>query len=512
METYPTWGGEFTKKIERDRIYHLHELKGGLTFTGADYTLINGITDDCEIVTVTVERFCAGVFNLYFTGQFTKFDCKINHFKCSVSVKPKTVDAYKCTFDGWDEVTNIYSATGSVISVRQFHGTYEAGIQTCSECRVSSVAFPVCTSSTACVEVTEIFPGGVANNCASGQYYAVTYFHRITATGTAILPPPHDSGWTLLSGTTWWRCPAADELGVGVLRSGRRFDAVLAKMVLALDCSLTIRSHFFAINATHAAAPVNDAYDYAALYYENLTVHQKSDVKRPDGDQSFALVWTMKLKDMLADLQKMFNVFWRIEGSDLIIEHISYFQATAGADYSTKIIPLEVDYDIDTPKKERFYFADEECTDTFKGVPITYNCGNEIKEHKCALFSTDVAFIRDELNQDKISDDRYVLISNRIESGAYILNTQNDSLAWENLHDKLHRHYRPFGGGTMNGVAETFISTQPGKKLPDFTVPYCCDSDHNPAEYVTTSFGQGHVQSQTENIKKNTLTLQLNYE
>jgi len=506
------WGFEFDRKTEADRLYHTHSPRGEIVLVKDNFDLINGVTDNCEEFAITVEKYCAGDWAEEWVGVFTKFDCKIDESRCRLTIKAKTDDKYRCVSKVWENDVNIYAGTGTQIQVREFYGTFEAGIQECHECRVFSTPTPVCSSSTACVERTDVFPGGLLNDCPSGQYYAVTYFHRITGTGTTLLPPPYGSGWTLLSGTTWWRCPDDESFKIGVLKYGRRFDAVLEKLVAQVDCGLTVRSHFFGINATHAAPPDNDAYDYAALYYQDMTIHQKSDVKRPDGDQSYAFIWKMKLKEKLEDLQFLFNAFWWIDGDDLIIEHVSYRVSTAGIDRSAQVIPKEIEYEVTTPKEETYVFVDEDCSDFFKGVPITNNCGNDKKERRCSLFSTDLVFICDEANQDRINDDKWVLISNTVDSGSYFVNDQNKPLAWTNLHDKLHRHYRPGTAGTINGADVTFLSTRPVKKAPSFVAPYCCGDDVDPAKYVTTQLGNGFVQEQTENILKDTITLQLNYE
>ncbi len=511
------WDGELTHKIERDRIYHLYELKGDVTLVGADYSLVYDLEDDCEEITMIVEVKCAGVWEERWRGVFTKFDCKFNIFQCTATFQAKPDTTYQCIFDGWDTAENIYNAGDEVI-VQEFFGTYESGIQCCYECKPpGSPVEPVCTSTDACEEktvYTEILsPPEYPGDCEIGDFFAYTCFHRILGTGTPTVPPVYGTGWTLLSGSTWWRCPDEDDdpLSIGVLRRGRLFNDVMEHLVSQLGCSITLKSHFFNINADHVAPPSNDAYEYAELYYQKLLIFQKSDVKRPFGDPSFSFIWNMKLKDLLADLQTMFNVFWRLDGTDLILEHISYFEAAAGPDYSTVVMPLELEYDINTPKSERFVWSDEDCHAIFKGMTITYNCGNDQVERKVQLFSTDVEFVRTEAYQDRVNDDNWVLVSATFADPIYFINDKNKPLSWTNLHDKLHRHWRPFTSGTLNGSPVTFTSVQPLKKQPEFIVPNCCDSDFDPAEYITTILGEGRVQEAVENLYQDTLTLQLNY-
>lgn len=519
QEVTAVFEGSFTHKVERNRIYYLHEIAGNPALYGADYTLIKDLADDCEEIAFIVERFCEGSWVEYWRGKFTKFDCKFDYYKCRLQISVKPNSTYQCIFDGWDLEENIYTGTGDEIQVQEFFGTYET-VNCCYACLpFGTPVEPVCLNADACEEITvyqEVTsPPEYPGDCELGDFYAYTCYHRILGTGTALDPPIYGTGWTLLSGTTWWKCPDEDleQLNIGVLRLGRRFDAVLEYLVSQLGCSLTVRSHFFGINATHAAAPVNDAYDYAGDYYQDMTIHQKSDVKRPYGDPSFSFIWNMKLKDLLNDLQTMFNVFWKLDGTDLILEHITYFESIAGADYSAVKMPLELEYDINAPKTERFVWSDEDCSAIFKGSPITYNCGNGDNERRVSLFSTDVGFVRNISYQDRVSDDNWVLLScsNTGPGGIYFINERNQPLSWTNLHDKLHRHWRPFTSGTLNGVAVTFDSVEPIKKQPEFTVPLCCDAVFDPSAYITTQIGDGTIQSATENLYRDTLKLQLNY-
>lgn len=509
------WDGIISHKLERDRIYHLRNLKNEITLTGDDFTLVNALTDDCERITVTVETFCGGAWVAHpWQGYFTKFDCKFDFFRCTLSAKVKTDDLYDCLAGEWKDDINIFTGTGAVIITRAFAGTYEGGKGCCQYCSPTYTLAPCNDFSltTYCAEPV-IVTQPTSGYCA-GQYKVVTCYQRVVGVGTPTTPPPYgDPGdWTHLTGNDWWRCPDFAEIAVGVLRYGRRFDAVLEYLVSQTGCGLTVRSHFFGINATHSLPPSNDAYTYATDNYQNLTVHQKSDVKRPDStNPSLSFVWNMKLKDLLDDLQTMFNVFWKISGTDLVIEHISYFVSDPGGDYSTRTVPEVWEYDADVPKREKFYWSDKECSTVFEGDPIEYDCGNNTVERTVSLFSTDVAFIRNTANQDKISDENYVLISNKLDGSDYWVNDFNRPLGWQNLHDKLHRHYRPFASGTLNGSPVTFTSTQKIKKQPAFTVPNCCDSAFDPGPYIITALGNGQVQEASENLKKEAVTVQLNY-
>ena len=514
VEISPIWLGEFTRSIVRDRVYYEHGLKDDLTLTGDDFALINDLENPCEKVLVIVERLCGEDWNEYWRGSFTKFDTQrdfggIKVPQCLLTAKIKPENAYTCLQLEWDDEINFHSAS-AVISVKSTAGTYEI-LGSCTFCTGTLDPDPcddLVVSGEACLEYQNI----AADPLSAGGYRATFSYHRVIGVGTPTEPPPYDTGWTHLSGNDWWKCPDDEKIQIGVLGNGRRFDDTLEYILAQTGCGLTLRSHFFGINATHAAPPDNLAYDYATENYQDITIHQKSDVKRPDStNPSLSQVWKMKLKDVLDDLQNL-QLFYKIDGTDLILEHISYFDSSAGADYTATPMKLALEYDAETPKRELFKFCDPDVSPLFAGFPITYNCGNGDKERRMKLFNFDVPFIVDPLNQDKVSDDQFVLICNKIIEGEYIIIDKNYPLRWYNIHANLFMHYRPFISGTMNNEATTFLSTQKTQKQPEFEVGLCCDEDFDATKYITTRLGQGRIMNSVENIKKDKLTLQLNYD
>ena len=55
------------------------------------------------------------------------------------------------------------------------------------------------------------------------------------------------------------------------------------------------------------------------------------------------------------------------------------------------------------------------------------------------------------------------------------------------------------------------LSIKKTRKQPAFSVRHCCDDTFDPANYVTTSLGQGDVESAKWNLAKNILTVELKY-
>ncbi len=511
-EVAAVFKGEFLHEAERDQIFYRHKLSGDILFSGTDYNTIMD-APACELITLTVQRYCSDEWQDYWQGTFTRYDCKVDADRCELKVAPDPNDKYKCLLDAWNTEQTIYDA-GDVVPVKSLAGDYQPGGQ-CVECRFYGDEGP-CASPDPDYCVDEVIvTNSEEGECPGGEPLIVTTnFHRVVGVGTPTTPPAYGSGWTYISGNDWWRCPDGDfELGIGKLAHGRLFNDVLEYMVAQAGCTLTVRSHFFDINATHAAPPSNDAYTFAETYLQDLTLHQKSDVKRPfSSDPSKAKVWVMKLRDLLDDLREMFNVYWDIlDDGSLIIEHDSYFTELTGADYSDRRIRSQYDNDNDgAPRKEIFRWSDDATLSlAHRGYPIEYDCGEGEVERRVKLFTNDVLEVNDSANAEFIADKGFVLISCQVVDGEHVIQDFNNSMGWVELHDNLHRHGRYSIEGTMNNTPTTFTTAKRVKKLADFTVPVCCDEGFDPIQTVTVPAGVGRVKQATENIYRDTIKFQL---
>ena len=282
-------------------------------------------------------------------------------------------------------------------------------------------------------------------------------------------------------------------------------------------CDITTQSHFFDFNATHAAPPGNAAYTFASENLEHITLHQKSDVKRPDGNKSFSKVWTLKAKDLLDDLREVFNVYWKLTGTIeepvMILEHISYFEEQIGLDFSGKRIWRQYKQD-DTgaPSLEKWIWSDEAIfNNTHAGRPIEYSCGGDTLEHRVKLFTNDVIIVKASVNAENISDKNYVLMANyrHPDTGQLLIFPGNEPLGLWQLHDKLHRHNRYFEDGTMNGTPTTFTTFRKTRRLKQFTGQVCCDQNFNPEDFVLTMLGPGKVAQAAHNLVRNQVKFDL---
>lgn len=509
QEVYPAFAGglqEFELSKADEQVYFLTDWPE-LTFDGEDYTTLK-TAGGCEEITVSFEELCGGDWAEKHVGTFTNYDEKINENTCTAGVKPKTKDVFTCILDNWELEKIIFSITPK-ITTQAVQGTYQSPTALCCQaCYPAGIipSLPICTAPTDYCWTGTNFDQGI-NPIACGNstdHRFRTCFHRVLGVGTPTNPPTYGGTgtWIHISGNDWWRCPTTEELSMGLFEQGRLFNSVLVYLVNQMFCGLTVRSYFFDINATHAAPPTNGAYDYAVAYLQKMTVHQKSDVKRPfDSNPAESKVWKMTLKKLLDDLRTMFQVYWTIDGTDLIIEHITYFAAASGLDVTDQDLVLEYGkQEGGAPKNEYFFWQDRaNFPFAFGGAPITYDCGGAGKEYQVNLFDTDTRYIRKTDNAEDILDSNFVLVSNLIDTFKYYVINNNEPLGWQSLHENLHRDYRYFIEGTMNNTPTTFNSTRKTRNLKEFELSLCCDVEFNPTNDIETSLGPVSPQKVTIN-------------
>ena len=179
-------------------------------------------------------------------------------------------------------------------------------------------------------------------------------------------------------------------------------------------------------------------------------------------------------------LQVMHNVRYRIAGSELRIEHVSYFTQATGLDLTVSPYSNYVDgktsttYDnTDAAKSERWEWM-ETVSLMFTCVPIRYaeecllsDAQDEIT-YPAQEMNSDVLYIQG--NPDRVDDKGFVPIAAYRNGSDYYLVQEtnlvdgnlypNSHLAWANLLAHYHVYERLYPTGTMNNAATTFDSSR----------------------------------------------------
>lgn len=468
----------------------------------------------CAVFQVSVEVYCNDEWVEKWTGEFDT-GWRSDRDQKTIAVRPKQNDPFICIKSKWNESVNIFDVTPVAVT-RPYNAILE----------FLTVVEDPCDPNNPDPDGNPLNP----HFCYSGQVSVLDFggvykcgwlFQRYlkagTCDGATPIPPDDYNGWQIHSGgcpgtPIFWSCAESARL-VYSFKNGRRFDDVLQFLLDQTGCGLTVVSDFFNINPD-ATAPSNAAYDRAADVLQDLIIHQKSDVKRHDATEvSKKAVWLMKLRDLLQDLALMFKVAWKIDGTDFRLEHVSYFEAQPGPDYTAEYYErVLTGGDQSVPLTRRFQFRDEQCSDYFKGYPIETYCGEGETSVRLSLFSTDLAFMTESDNAESIGDDGWVLIATTptVFANKYENIEDNRPLSWTELHEQFHK-WEMDGAGKINDADVTPESVRKSRKAPSFGVQLCCDSDFDPSALTTTALGDGETEEAERNWAQNTLSLTLRY-
>lgn len=540
-EVTPIHSGKYSYAQESGKIYYRHKPEDKIKFEKTDYFLLLSMEDnECEEVIFTTEIFCSGEWVEYWAGYFKWFNVSEDKDRCFIEVEPLPFDQYKCIDDNGDE--EIQGDTGPIITINQTLGEYVT-----ETCTVSNLGFgpgnvpantpPPDTPSNICIggELGEanwclkswknVFPDGeFATDVETGIQYPlweqITIWHRETLPGSCegLTAIPPDVGlpeeWTLLSGDCdsdqppiFWRCPGTV---IGPYNWGRLLTEAIKQTLKVVCPSLALKSDFFGVNPS-GDAPDNIAYQFAEQYLRNITLHQKSNIKRPNAsNQALSRSWQFKAEDLFNDLRTMMNLFYIIEGNYFILEHISFFDSVEGLNLSDA--PKKARFTFNTGeiyKRERYFSMDRGYFGEFNASPIYNDCGSGEQEFSLSMFTNDASFIENPDNADLISDEGFVLIANDVVDGEYYPISGNSPLKWLNLHEHLHKHGRAYRSGIINGISQDFLSYKRYKKLEKFTAPVCCSDGFNPSDELVTEFGNGTLQSGIEDIVRKTIEFEL---
>lgn len=535
----------FEDAKERDSIFFRRYCRTRFTVYGADYDQFKTLLDADACDEILFHAYHSG--SEQWQGKLNLKKCNWNPDTCTFDFVPDPNDEYTCVFENWEEEKNIF-AQGSAVSADTFFGTL-----TRLTCGPVNQASPVQINGffelnvNACLSgndaaytlerayIQEITPG------SSYDHYAtfVTEQAVTTCSGGLPVPPPGD-GWVLLvndcagSGTaTYGRPVQVKYLGELSATTGNYWDntyepvgtdyasygnAILFSDIIdgfADDCSLTVVSDFFNINPD-ATAPSNDAYTASSALH-SLLIYQKSDIKRPDAATP-ATIGYMTLRDLLEYLRQMFNVYWKVDGSDLRLEHISYWSGSNGDDL-TSLQPEAVDarnsFTFDEDKlrpRESFGWMDDTTDADFRGLDIVYPgpCSDLSLEKD--VITPDQVFTdlgKVDAFPNAISDEGFFFMATDLISGTYYINREtgeisgeikaNAHLSWANLHENYLTWYRLQPSGTLNNVSQAFNSYRRIKRQQPIPVQYSV-ADYfalDLTELLKTGLGWGEIDKGT---------------
>lgn len=551
----------FTDTKENDQVFFRRKIND-LIFIADDYNTLKGFLDlnDCEnyelsILHQSTERWL-GVLNLR-KGDWQDRICKLE-----IPVEPK--DPASRVLSMWELKANVFSAA-STITAYPFIGEIE-----CEECVDTAVAsppdFPLSSLPTAQCDtplltaqgwtITRNEVNGVVQVSTSPPLYeaqlnVITRYCREFVAGS--LPP--GSGWVAVTG-------GYARTVVTILDNNKSdFDPEDGKLLqyynvvgldtetgdqqpidngvlvadllnyFVLEAGLTqVVSDFLNINPD-MTAPTNSSYTAANPNLHYLAIFQNSDVKRP-GAYENASRGEVSFKELLEMLREVFQIYWRVEGDNLRLEHISYFEANNGLDLTTNA-PVQINNLNNFTWKEnklaaieKFRWAYETQIRDFAGLPITYDDGCADPElspidHNPGPFYTDIQTMQ--RMPQLVGDQGFTLANLAFYSGKYYFIQEtgvlsgtrwvNGHLSWANLHSKYWRFGRPFASGQMNGSTTAFFSIQKLKQQEPLKVPLSTSDyfDTTPEDNIQSELGWGAPEKLEYSTKRCLLTVTLTH-
>jgi hypothetical protein len=529
-----------------------------LVFRGADYTYFKDILDagtPCS-VEIEIEQLCSGTWESFFSGKITPTEGKYDLDKCEAAFKILPNDVYECAKNEFSKEQN-WLLFGSRKNLESLYGTIETTV--CSydglvvipnvqllflrDCFSGAgphdVQFdpdPDPTTAWTPVAQSQIFTG---NTVGVDTVSIDTTWKREAV--TQVSPPP-GYGWINIGGNDWVRpvsvissVQAQTELTYtydatmadpDTVSGGRLLADMLEDAITETGCDIDeVRSNFLNINPD-GTAPTNAAYDYAQDVegvFQSVLLFQKSDIVNPDASND-ATRLPLTLNDFLTALRDSLNVYWTIvdvSGDTVLrIEHLSYFEGSAGLDLTTldggKYIRglnrFETEGDI--PSFERLAYQ-ESYNGPFLPARISYNCptGAEI-DKQLSQMNADFGGLYDNPNAGLIG---FVFVcAYPISGNDYLLDTldgiANGAMAWKRLINNLwiYGRYSDLAASTAGGTF-TVQTIKKRKAQTPIKIPFSCDA-FEPSETVETALGLGMVKTAEQDTKTGLLTLNLMHE
>ena len=221
----------------------------------------------------------------------------------------------------------------------------------------------------------------------------------------------------------------------------------------------TLISNFLGI-ASDATAPSNKYYEWANDFAQNIKIVQSYDILKADAEQdSFDGSGDIKVKDLLENLFTIYGLKLNIDGSNIRLEHLTYFTGK-GIDLTStsyEIKPIEINKELINSESWNFAKLIED-TDFYSATieyetNNIYNKPNDIK-YPAPIILTDLfgGLNKPELVESGDFKKFYFLLST---DGANVIGL-NNAFSMLNLVTNLHDTNRPLKTGSINSNQITF--------------------------------------------------------
>lgn len=396
-----TW--EWKKQSGED--FFIKELDTELRFINSsklgiyDFDKLHAIEQGghlCDRTEITIEKNCGNDnWILFYSGYLAMVDGRWNIEKCTVEIKPRSLNALACLVDNWENEYNLINFSSNH-TIKRIEGEIEE--KRCCEDRTGhpwdhvnlqthEVSYGI---STGCIEGSgwNILRNEMTFKISrelfdpmKGKWTICTSWIREKWTGGGT---PSSPGWTQDGGDYVRPIPTLmnnqvknlSDLDVNNLEdslfyqqyeqlpdleNGLSLNEILVGLINE-RCTFTVVSNFFGINPD-GTNPTNMAYDFATEYLQELMVFDVNQL-RTTSEAATALVY--EFERIWQDLKTMFNVTMRYKNGTLYIEHVSYFKDRFMLDLTKPNLlkhikgSWEYDYDqAELPRIEKWEYGNE---------------------------------------------------------------------------------------------------------------------------------------------------------
>ena len=509
----------------------------------------------CERTEITVEKNCGdGSWTLFYQGYMAMVDGEWDEDRCTVEIKPRTLDSLACLIDHWKSERNLVNYA-DFRTISRIEGEIEE-----KQCCGDNTGHPWDHINSQSHRVTydvvvDCLTGSgwnVMRNEMSfriygrifdplrGEWKICTTWIREKWNGGGV---PTSPGWSQDGGDYVRPIPTIlvdqidnlEDLDVNNLEDALfwqqyerlpdlEYGLSLKEIIVGMinqRCTFDIVSNFLGINPD-GSNPTNLAYEYAIDYLQELMVFDVNAFRNNITQGPTILAYDFE--EIWKDLRTMFNITMRIKEGKLYIEHVSYFQDQFMLDLTTE------DRVHHLSGKRKYTYAEEELPryekweyghepdGYFRSLQVEYkgDCVRAEEEktdtYPVQNFVVDVdgIFLSNMIEQDTTySDQLLVLVATKdgvvnrypiTPLGGEIVT--NGVMTWPNLFENLHRWGRKKRTGLVQryvddpGVSTEFFSRIYNRRQKDIRIPMCCsDLDQfAPEDYVRTQLGWGKVE------------------
>ena len=546
---------------ENDEIFFRGKLNGKLVFRkgccggyetsstglaivdGYEYIMTGKVKFDCKRFYIDIQQTCETGWHSIYKGYFTIYDCDIDEDNCVIEAQIETNDGYDCLLQKWDLKRNVYEfphLPRHVISGGSLTSYFDVILIDIKEgpqqsCTDFEADYPdICTYGWVCSrgykkglkwrnvhiyvrEMSTVQIGGNWTQDSNGRWGRPydpngPRFIHCGSDFNKPNPDPTNPHWKKYNNVNinldyfWINTAGANVYASLPIQGNLRHDELMLAFLTNLQCAgvVSYRSTLF-------GSLVNPVTLENPNPLKQLHVNQKSNVVRHFANTP-ATKFELSLKDYMKYLKSMFQAYFYLDGSTLVMKHISEIGKGIGPNLTTieggRYLAGKAKYNYNRPdmaQREEWELGD----DTGHFVEYQTNCANSqviAKFSETQVFTDVTGMMGDE---DSGLDGSVFLLK---EPNTNLLLNNNSYLRLSNLIFNYWLHNRPALKGNYKRNKPFIAKTTPRfKEQVEINYPVCCNH-FEPNNRITTQLGAGEVKSAEYSLLDRVIAVKLTHD